>query len=234
MTADAYSYPGAGNLEAMAGAMRYNAAIFGEFSAAASQARRVLDFGAGRGEFSNRFLMKIDCVEPDTAQQIFVKHDCFSSMSQIEYGYDFIYSINVMEHMRDDVEVLATLRSKMVPGGRLFLFVPAMPCLFSNMDRVVGHYRRYTPESLKLAIRSAGFTFESWKFFDGLGVPASLLYKLFRREGSVSHEDVRRYERWVFPASRLFDSVTRGSLFGKNLVAWAVNHGPVIGGRDAI
>ena len=39
---------------------------------------------------------------------------------------DYIYSINVLEHIPDDSVILATLYSKLRKGGRVLIYVPAL------------------------------------------------------------------------------------------------------------
>ena len=67
-----------------------------------------------------------------------------------------IYAINVIEHIADDVAALAQLRELLRPGGKLVIFVPAFPMLYSEMDRRIGHFRRYRLTALASATERAG------------------------------------------------------------------------------
>jgi len=64
---------------------------------------------------------------------------------------------DVLEHIEDDVAFLREVRDCLVPGGRLYLTVPAYQLLWSHEDKVVGHWRRYRRSSLTAVLDKAGF-----------------------------------------------------------------------------
>ena len=76
----------------------------------------------------------------------------------MEYGFDTVVCLNVLEHIEDDHGALQRLYDVLVPGGKLLLFVPADQALYGTMDRQVGHFRRYSRQQLQDVIESAGFT----------------------------------------------------------------------------
>ena len=43
------------------------------------------------------------------------------------------------------------LRRCCKPGGKLLVYVPACPFAFGALDVALGHFRRYTPETLSAA-----------------------------------------------------------------------------------
>src|SRR3954447_16382853 len=57
---------------------------------------------------------------------------------------DTILSINVLEHIEDDSTAIAHLLSILKNGGYLLVSVPAMSLLYNDLDRLAGHYRRYS------------------------------------------------------------------------------------------
>jgi SAM-dependent methyltransferase len=67
---------------------------------------------------------------------------------------------DVLEHISDDRATLATLHSLLVPGGRLYLTVPAYQALWSPHDELLGHYRRYTVGQVRERFEAAGFDIE--------------------------------------------------------------------------
>ena len=71
--------------------------------------------------------------------------------------YDTIVCLNVLEHVEDDVEALRNMHLLLRPGGRLLLYVPANPRLYCEIDRGVGHYRRYLMDELTGKMAKAGF-----------------------------------------------------------------------------
>ena len=85
------------------------------------------------------------------------------------------------------------------------------------MDRRVGHYRRYRRAGLERLVRSAQFRILRSEYVDSVGFFVSLVYRMLRRDGTISTRSVVLYDRVAFPISRALDRVTR-SFFGKNLL----------------
>lgn len=67
---------------------------------------------------------------------------------------------DVLEHVEDEAGFLHRIRGALIPGGRLYLTVPARQFLWSTEDDAAGHYRRYSPRSLAAPLERAGFTVE--------------------------------------------------------------------------
>ncbi|HYH64111.1 MAG TPA: class I SAM-dependent methyltransferase [Urbifossiella sp.] len=74
--------------------------------------------------------------------------------------YRLIGMFDVLEHLPDDAGALRGLRAATTPGGRLVLTVPAYMTLWSHTDEAAGHYRRYTPTTLRAALVAAGWQVE--------------------------------------------------------------------------
>jgi len=65
--------------------------------------------------------------------------------------------LDVLEHVENDVVLLRELaQTALRPAGRVILSVPAWPNLYVRHDSVLGHYRRYRPETLAAAMHQAG------------------------------------------------------------------------------
>ena len=134
---------------------------------------------------------------------------------------DFIYTLNVLEHIENDHLVLLQLFATLKPGGRLLVYVPAFAILYTSMDRKVGHYRRYSRQSLVGALRQAGFQVDDARYVDCMGFLATLLYRLVdNKEGDINPSALRLYDRVAFPVSRALDR-NFSRLFGKNLLVYA-------------
>ncbi len=72
-------------------------------------------------------------------------------------SFDLAVSLDVIEHLEDDVGALTELRRVVVPGGRLLVTVPAYQWLWSGHDEINHHHRRYTRHSLLAVARQAGW-----------------------------------------------------------------------------
>jgi SAM-dependent methyltransferase len=83
---------------------------------------------------------------------------------------DTVVALNVVEHIEHDVGALRTIRDILVPGGRAVILVPALEALYGELDRELGHFRRYTRRSLAEAFRLAGLDVERRYWFNRAGV----------------------------------------------------------------
>ncbi len=144
------SYTGADNLAAMTAARNYNRFLLQEVLRESGGAAAVVDFGAGSGTFARELRergLEVVCVEPDNGLRHALQSqgfECRAGVEQIpEDSVDYIFSLNVMEHIEDDSGMFRAIRRRLRPGGRLYLYLPAFPLLYTSMDRKVGHYRRY-------------------------------------------------------------------------------------------
>lgn len=222
-------YTGRYNLEVMQDAANYNKYLLYLILASAQKDDILVDFGAGNGIFSLPLAsagFSVICVETDPVlSACLASHGMtvFNDLKQAEDGsVDYIYSLNVLEHIEDDAGVAALWYHKLRPGGRLMVYVPAFQVLFSSMDLRVGHIRRYSKAELCKKLSNAGFEITESRYADSIGVAATLVYKLLAdRDGTVDTKMLKFYDRWIFPFSRLLDIITH-KIGGKNVYARAV------------
>lgn len=97
--------------------------------------------------------------------------------------FDTVVGINVLEHIDDDLGLLKKLKKTIMPRGSLVLIVPAHKFLFGNLDRNLGHFRRYSKEGLEGKLRTAGFSIEKIEFMNSLGAIGWFLnFKILKRK----------------------------------------------------
>jgi len=72
--------------------------------------------------------------------------------------FDTIICFNVLEHIKNDSYALKNIFKLIKRDGKLLLLTPAHNMLFSEFDRQLGHYRRYSKSSLLKVIKRVGFT----------------------------------------------------------------------------
>ena len=222
----AFVYTGCENLEAMTEAVNYNRFLVDLVLAQRNGKKnaRVLDFGAGSGTYAELLRdrgVEPECLEPDKTLQRELKKQGFTITGDLESlqpnSYDIIYALNVFEHIEDDFAEIQKLGSKLKKGGRLVIYVPAYQVLFSSMDKLVGHYRRYRKARLKQMAAAGGLQVRNLYYCDPVGFGAALVYKIVGGGGVLSPKSVRYYDKYVFPVSRRFHLLSRG-LLGKNVV----------------
>jgi SAM-dependent methyltransferase len=185
--------------------------------------KTALDFGAGSGIYVRRLSakgIKVDAVEidPEYAAQL----GAFRSLDEVPSQYERIYTCDVIEHIQDDLGVLKQLHSKLTQGGRIFVYVPAFNVLYSEMDKKIGHFRRYTKASLVPKLEAANFKIISAEYVDCIGFFGALFFKYFGSgDGSINSPSIYKYYKYIFPIGRFLDACGAKYLLGKNLLVVA-------------
>lgn len=84
-------------------------------------------------------------------------------------AFDTVLSMNVLEHIEDDVEALRTMHDLCVPGGNVVILVPAHMSIYGELDRSFGHCRRYNRRGLGEAMRQAGLEPTYSRYLNAIG-----------------------------------------------------------------
>ena len=90
---------------------------------------------------------------------------------------DVLCSLDVVEHLDDDVRALREYLRVLRRGGRLVVTVPAYRWAWSAHDVELGHRRRYTRPQLRAAAAAAGFEVVTSRYFHAWLVPIALLLR---------------------------------------------------------
>lgn len=175
-------------LEIVSEAPRYNAWMYETI--APWIGRRVLEVGSGIGNMSEQLLrakpehLVLTDIDPWYQEQV---RERFGSRPEVRVEglklpdrsvaarfctdrLDTVVALNVVEHIEDDVEAVRSMAEIVTPGGRVVILVPAMPALYGEMDRELGHCRRYSKRSLARVITAAGLRIERLTWFSRLSV----------------------------------------------------------------
>ena len=130
--------------------------------------------------------------------------------------FDSLFYINVLEHIKNDFAELSIAFDAIKKGGHILIFVPALSWLFSDLDRSVGHFRRYNKIELETLVKKAGFEIVKSKYFDSFGViPWYFLFVLLKRE--MGQGGVSFYDKFVIPIEKTIEKKIPIP-FGKNLL----------------
>lgn len=191
----------------------------------------VAEVGAGAGSFS-RYLLgtPVECLHafepsenmyPLLAQELRCDKRAKAVHGYFEKergtaSYDSILYINVLEHIEDDARELSVAHAALTPKGSLIIFVPALEWLYSDFDKKVGHYRRYSKKDLVTLVEQAGFSVIKANYLDGLGIlPWFINFVLLKR--GMSHVSVTIYDKLIVPVVRMIESKLP-PFVGKNIL----------------
>ncbi|MEO8416363.1 MAG: class I SAM-dependent methyltransferase [Ginsengibacter sp.] len=195
----------------------------------------ILEVGAGIGGTTavlcNGKAAKWLCLEPDEnlidiiekkIKQGVLSSVCVSGRGTLNDlkddspAYDSILYIDVIEHIADDTVELRNAYKILKPGGRLIILVPAHNALYSSFDKALGHYRRYNKQMLK-SILPANMLIENLYYLDSCGFFASLFNKFFFRQKRPTQKQIKFWDNFLVPISKVTDKVLRFS-FGKSVL----------------
>ena len=195
----------------------------------------VIEVGAGLGQFTEILksvpaVKKIVAIEPYApfCEQFRRSHPGIElingTINEINNrtNWDAIVSVNVLEHIEDDEAELKTyfnlLKSK---HGFLCLFTPARMEIYSKIDKIFGHYRRYTKQTLRGKLESAGFNVIRIHYFNFVGYFGwALIFKILGTE-RFNPAAVRNFDRFVLPVVHFIESNIIRPPIGQSLVAIA-------------
>ena len=154
-------------LESMSGAVWYNKWVLDKITPYTKG--DILEVGCGIGNFTNQ-LIELGSVTAIDIQSDYIpqlsaelKGKALVGFGDIENGqylfgnkkFDTIVCLNVLEHIENDSVALKNLRLLLKKDGHLILLVPSGMNLYGQIDRAIGHFRRYNKKDLVSQIRNA-------------------------------------------------------------------------------
>jgi SAM-dependent methyltransferase len=112
-------------------------------------------------------------------------------------SFELAASLDVIEHLEDDLAALRELRRVVAPGGSLLITVPAYQWLWSGHDEINHHFRRYTRHSLLHVAQQAGWEPVRTTYFNSLLLPIAIALRVLDRFSSKTTES--SLDLWVPP-----------------------------------
>ena len=88
--------------------------------------------------------------------------------------YDLIGAFDVIEHIDDDAAAVAAIATKLKPGGKFMMAVPAHQWMWTAHDVANHHKRRYSKRALKSLIENSPLRLEQVGYFNSLLFPLAV------------------------------------------------------------
>ena len=190
----------------------------------------IIEIGAGCGSFTRNYynpkIKSIVLTEMDlkNINELKIKFDhdsniqiLNSSIEKIERKFDTVLYFHVLEHIKDDINEIKNAVKKLNTGGHIIMMVPAHQKVYSNLDKAVGHFRRYEKDFFKKNL--LGLELVNFKYLDAMGY---LLYYLnrifFKKETFPSKLKIFLWDKIFTPITVIIDFITNYRL-GKCIIA---------------
>ena len=141
---------------------------------------RLLDVGAGTGGVLSRMVSRCDAwgVEASEAGAEFISRrgvrvvrGMLPHLPFRDDSFDVAVSLDVFEHVEQDLEAMREVRRVLRPGGRLITTVPALKWLWSEHDVALHHHRRYRLSEFRDRLDDAGFVRVRLSYYNSLLLP---------------------------------------------------------------
>ena len=121
--------------------------------------------------------------------------------------FDAIGVFDVLEHIKEDEQVLEQIHGALKPRGVMLLTVPQHFWLWSHVDNYACHVRRYSANELHEKVKIAGFEIIRSTSFIASLLPVMLVSRLMKKRTPIKAADAMdefRIQPWL---NRLFEII---------------------------
>ncbi len=141
----------------------------------------------------------------------------------IDEQFDIIVAFDVLEHIENDNSAISNVYGMLRPDGVFIASVPQYMWLWSGLDDIVKHKRRYSRRELIAKLRKSGFAVSYATSFVCVLFPLMLVNRMLDRgHDKTQPEEVELEKRVTFPKplNRALDLLMR---IDEVLIRWGVS-----------
>jgi hypothetical protein len=120
--------------------------------------------------------------------------------------FDCILYMDVLEHISEDRQELETAAKLLRKNGHLVVLSPAHQWLYSEFDRNIGHLRRYDKKTLR-DLKPRDCSEKKLAYLDAVGLFLSLSNAIALKQRLPSEWQIRAWDRYCIPMSRIADRI---------------------------
>lgn len=130
----------------------------------------------------------------------------------ISENFNIVAAFDVLEHINDDATAISNIYKMLNVGGSFVVTVPQHMFLWSSLDEIVKHKRRYSRKELADKLKKQGFTVSFCSSFLFVLFPLMLASRFFDRRSGKDDSSGENFEKKVsFPKAlnTIFDKLMR-------------------------
>ena len=209
-------------LESISVAENYNKYVADLFFSNIDKTENILDFGAGYGLITEKFKKKgykISAVEINKTalEKLNDKNiDSYNLIEKVPKSINCIISLNVLEHIEDDDKYIKKFYNHLPQDGKLILYLPSSNLIWTELDDMVNHKRRYSKSGIVELLNSNSFEIEKIFFVDFIGWIVLFFLKMFRVKLDFDKRKIKFYDKFIFRTFKFTDYFFK-NIIGKNL-----------------
>ena len=161
--------------------------------------------------YAKKNLPNVDFIQFDVTQ------------GEIGEEFDLIVAFDVIEHIENDVAAIKNINKMLHKGGGLIITVPQHMFLWSKLDEILKHKRRYSRRELVDKLQENGFDICYSTSFLLVLFPLMLISRMFDKGRDQSQSDeVALEKRVTFPNALnwIFDLLMR---IDEALIRWGIS-----------
>ena len=98
-----------------------------------------------------------------------------------EIDFDLVTNFDVLEHIKKDKEYLEKVNNLLKTNGYILITVPAYQFIWTKLDQVLGHHRRYNKKEINLLLEKTGYEIIKSSYFFMILSPAFIIVRLFQK-----------------------------------------------------
>jgi len=136
-------------------------------------------------------------------------------------SFNTVLSCNVFEHIAEDERAFIHAAELLKPGGLLVLVLPAHRWLYGSMDKLAGHFRRYSDEDAARKLRVASLEQVSIRYVNLVGAMGWYVNNRIISHDDLSSGGINRqisiFDRLMIPVLKRIEG-QRSMPFGQSLV----------------
>lgn len=154
--------------------------------------------------YAKKNLPKVDFIQFDVTQGV------------VDEEFDLIVAFDVIEHIENDVAAISNINKMLANGGVFIVSVPQHMYLWSKLDDIVKHKRRYSRQELITKLQEYGFDISYATSFLFFLFPLMLISRIFDKGQDQTQSDEVALEKrvkffsvlnWIFDLLMRIDEV---------------------------
>jgi hypothetical protein len=120
-----------------------------------------------------------------------------------EIYVDSFFCSNVIEHIKDDMNALVNI-AKIESIRKGVFIVPGISSLYNEIDKSLGHYRRYNKENFSKLLSESGFRVINLFSFNKVGVIGWFVQGSILKKKTIGVTNMKIYNH-IFPLIKILD-----------------------------